>query len=143
MAELRQARSFSIAKVRNLWAASKVALRDAKSPQEFVSAWRRFDAGYDSINCCGLLLLESNKLVMSGSGHHAEGMLYLVKTLRLKGDVVSVLPQLVTARNGFRYDGASNITEPVVAATIVYAARIQDETEMWLAANQPLALKAA
>lgn len=141
MADLRPTRTFSLGKVRNLWRNAAIALKDARAPAEYVSVTRRFDAAYDCGLSCALLVLERNKLEISGPGHHAEALAYLVKTLKLRGQVADAATAMASARNSIRYDAEPIINEAAVASAIEWAERIQAETEGWLQANEPNALK--
>lgn len=141
MAELRPIRAMSIEKVRNLWSNAHIALKDANGPAEHISAGRRFDAAYDCGMNCALLLLECSKLELAGQGHHREAMVFLVKTLGLKGKTADAAPVMVQARNATRYDATPLTNEAVVVSAIEWADRILAETENWLTKNQPLALK--
>jgi len=60
MADLRQSRSYSIEKIRNLLKAAKVAFKDAHAPAEYYSVRGRFNAAYDAGYHFALALLESN-----------------------------------------------------------------------------------
>jgi len=141
MADLRPLRTFSIEKVRNLLTNARTALKDARGPAEFVSAARRFEAAYDCGMACALLLLECNKLEISGMGHHQEALQYLCKTLKLKGKTAELIPVMSRSRNSSRYDALPVANEAAVASAIEWADRILAETEGWLTTNQPLALK--
>jgi hypothetical protein len=141
MADLRPLRAFSIEKVRNLFRNARVALRDSRAPPEFVSEGRRFDAAYDCALACALLVLECNKVEMTGPGHHVEALKYLAKTLHLKGQTAAAIPAMVQARNNVRYDAVPLVNEQAVASAIAWAERVLAETEGWLQINQPLALK--
>ncbi|HKX40242.1 MAG TPA: hypothetical protein VJO99_03725, partial [Burkholderiaceae bacterium] len=129
MADLRPTRTFSLGKVRNLWRNAGTALRDARAPAEFVSAPRRFDAAYDCGLSCALLLLECSKLELTGLGHHTEAFDFLVKTLKLRGQVAAAATAMVKARNSIRYDAEPIIDEAAVASAIEWADRILAETE--------------
>ena len=141
MADLRTTRTFSIQKVKNLWRNAHTALKDARAPVEFVSVGRRFEAAYDCGLSCALLLLECNKLELQGQGHHSEAMVFMVKTLKLKGQVADAASGMLKARNTIRYDAEPIINEAAVASALEWAERITAETEGWLQQNQPLALK--
>lgn len=141
MADLRPLRALSIEKARNLYRNAQVALRDAKAPADYVSATRRFDAAYDCGLACALLVLECNKVEVKGLGHHQEALVYLAKTLSLKGKVVEAIPVMVRARNSARYDAAPIVNEQALLSAIEWAERVLAETENWVQAHQPLALK--
>jgi len=141
MGELRPVRALSIEKMRNLWRNAQLALKDARAPAEYVSAPRRFDAAYDCAMACALALLESSKLEVVGLGHHQDAMNFMVKTLALRGQTAQAVPVMIRARNSVRYDAMPLVNEQVVTSAIDWADRILAETEAWLQANQPLALK--
>lgn len=142
MAELRPIRAFSIGKVRNLFRNAGIALQDAKAPKEYVSATRRFDAAYDCGLSCALLLLEANKQELVGQGHHKDAMLYLTKTLGLRGQVCENATAMVRIRNLIQYDAEPVVDEATVATAVSWAERIFAETEGWLTTHLPNALKA-
>ena len=90
---------------------------------------------------CALALLESSKLEVVGLGHHQDAMNFLVKTLALRGQTAQAVPVMIRARNSVRYDAMPLVNEQVVTSAIDWADRILAETQAWLTANQPLALK--
>lgn len=141
MAEIRQLRTFSIGKARNLWRTAQVAMRDARAPAQYISAGRRFDAAYDAGLSCALLLAECEKVDITGAGHHVETPKRMSHTLALKGQTAEVIPAMIQARNAARYDAEPVANEAVVEAAIEWADRILAETEGWLQQHQPNALK--
>lgn len=141
MADLRPLRAFSIEKARNLFRNAHVALKDAKAPANYVSEGRRFDAAYDCALACALLVLECNKVEMTGQGHHLEALKYLAKTLGLKGSTAAAIPAMVQARNSVRYDAVPLVNEQAVVSAIAWAERVLAETEGWLQSHHALVLK--
>jgi hypothetical protein len=141
MVTVRQLRTFSIGKARNLWIGAAVALKDAKAPAQYVSAGRRFDAAYDAGMSCALLIAECEKVEISGQGHHAESLKQMADFLGLKGQTADAIPAMIQARNASRYDATPIANEAVLADAIKWAERIIAETEGWLQKNHPNVLK--
>lgn len=139
--ELRPLRAFSIDKARNLFKSAHVALSDARAPAQYVSAHRRFDAAYDCGLQCALIVLECSKLEVQAQNHHQVAFDFFFKTLKLKGSTVTEAKTIMQARHAVRYDAMPLNDEQAVVRAIAWADRLLAETQAWLTANEPRALK--